>query len=63
MASIILPFEVWIAYHTDYSDAVIFEKEIDALRYAVDNSMKVKKVSNGQSIVTGFFHGLIDKED
>lgn len=45
------PNGVWIAYYVeDYSDVVIFEEEIDALRHAVDRSMKVKFVQWDHSI-------------
>lgn len=32
---------VWVAYHSDWSGARVFLHEIEALRYAVDNSASV----------------------
>lgn len=32
---------VWIAYHHDWSAAMIFDNEVGALRYALDNHMSV----------------------
>lgn len=40
----------WIAYYGDYSDAVIFDDEIDALRHAVEHAMSVKFLLWGMSI-------------
>lgn len=43
-------FHIWVAYHLDWSEIVVFHREIDALRYAVANGTQVKKVVNCQSI-------------
>jgi hypothetical protein len=43
-------FHIWVAYHLDWSEIVVFLREIDALRYAVANGTQVKKVVNCQSI-------------
>lgn len=43
-------FHIWVAYHADWSEMVVFLREIDALRYAVANGTQVKKVVNCQSI-------------
>ena len=32
---------VWLAFYSDRSDLVIFESEVDALRYAVRHRMEV----------------------
>ncbi len=38
----------WVAYFPDWSGFRIFRTEIDALRHAVDNQMKVVLVHDGQ---------------
>jgi hypothetical protein len=40
---------VWFAYHSDMSGVVPFATEIDALRYANQWSMQVKRVSYGDA--------------
>jgi hypothetical protein len=40
---------VWVAYHSDWSDFVIFRSEMKALRHAVDNTMGVVFVPFGRS--------------
>lgn len=43
--------EVWVVMYADMSSVVIFEHEIDALRYAVENSMTtVKRVTFGEPL-------------
>lgn len=39
----------WMACHYDWSEFVIFPTEIEALRYAVENSMRVVPVTFGAS--------------
>lgn len=41
---------VWVAYYSDKSGLVIFDEEIDCLRHAVENSMKVSEVTLGESV-------------
>ena len=41
------PWECWIAYYHDYSGVAVFETEIEALGYAVENSMQVAQYFNG----------------
>lgn len=38
---------VWFAYHTDLSGFAVFLDELEALRYAVENSMQVREVTQG----------------
>lgn len=38
----------WMAYFADYSGMAVFGAEIDALRYAVENGMKVCPVKDGE---------------
>lgn len=33
------PWCVWVAYYQDYSGVVVFETEVEALRYAVNEGM------------------------
>lgn len=44
---------VWLAYHLDWSNFALFGTEIEALRYAVDNSMRVQAVTLPWSQVDG----------
>jgi hypothetical protein len=39
----------WVAYYSDWSSLSIFHSEIDALRFAVDKSMDVIFVPDGES--------------
>ena len=43
---------VWIAYYSDRSGVVPFGSEIEALRYAVDKSMTVRRVPFGEDVFT-----------
>ena len=45
-----MPEGAWVAYHGDFSGFVIFDKEIEALRYAVENSMMVAFIPFGQDV-------------
>lgn len=36
---------VWIAFYSDWSSFALFETEIEALRHAVDHSMRVKSLT------------------
>lgn len=40
----------WLAYHGDFSGLAVFSEEVDALRYAVENSMKVSYVLWGEEL-------------
>lgn len=42
---------VWIAYYHDRSTIVVFDTELKALRYAVENSMAVKFVEWGNEVI------------
>lgn len=42
--------ELWLAYHSDHSDYAVFTSELEALRFAVDNSMLVQRIDPGESI-------------
>jgi hypothetical protein len=42
---------VWLAYHGDWSGWVVFAAEIEALRHAVDHSMRVKFLKYGEDPV------------
>lgn len=43
--------ELWLAYQSDYSQFVIFDNELDALRSAVETLMCVRQISFGEEIV------------
>jgi hypothetical protein len=38
---------IWVAYYYDRSGVAVFETEIEALRYALANSMQVKRAPFG----------------
>lgn len=38
---------MWFCYWLDFSGFAIFDNELDALRYAVENHMECKQVVNG----------------
>jgi len=40
----------WLAYHSDFSGMTVFADEIDALRHAVEHSMKVMPLNSGDDI-------------
>lgn len=42
--------KLWLAYYGDFSDCVVFTSELEALRYAVENSMLVQRIEPGVSI-------------
>lgn len=42
--------DCWVAFHYDFSEVVVFRTEIEALRYALDNHMHVKRVKFGVSL-------------
>lgn len=37
----------WMAYYNDFSDMAVYDNEIDALRYAVNNHMEVIELRPG----------------
>jgi hypothetical protein len=41
---------VWTAFHYDMSEVILFEGEVDALRYAVRNGMQVELIPYGVGI-------------
>lgn len=41
---------LWMAYYEDFSDVLIFGSELEALRYAVNLTMRVKPLELGKSI-------------
>lgn len=38
---------IWVAYYSDWSGFAVFEAEIDALRYAVRQQMRVEWMPYG----------------
>lgn len=46
------PFEVklWLAYYADGSSFVVFDNELEALRYAVANTMQVVPLELGKPL-------------
>jgi hypothetical protein len=38
---------VWLAYYDDWSAMAVFMTEVEALRYAVEHSMRAKEVRFG----------------
>lgn len=44
------PPSFWFAYYYDFSEFAIFESELPALRYAVQNNMQVRMVGEGVGI-------------
>ena len=49
------PAGAWVAYHSDFSDLVVFPAyeqgaELAAYKHAVENSMQVVWVEHGQSV-------------
>lgn len=44
----------WMAFFEDFSDAFIFDSELEALRHAVNNKMSCRFVEWGQSIKLPF---------
>ena len=52
------PFNVWIAYCSDWSEMVVFKNELDCLRYATENYMSAKNVIDCESIR----HGTIEAQ-
>ena len=42
--------DLWLAYYEDFSGLVIFASEIEALRHAVDHTMKVAKIRAGEDL-------------
>lgn len=42
---------LWLAYYSDGSSLVVFDREIDALRHAVEHSMQVRRVALGECLV------------
>ena len=45
----------WLAYYSDFSSLVAFPTEIEALRYAVERHMQVKKICWGFDLRTDNF--------
>lgn len=43
---------IWIAYYSDWSSVVAFTDEVDALRWAVKNTMLVKFVEFGAEVIS-----------
>lgn len=43
------PF-AWVAYYSDFSSAVVFDNELDALRHAVAGSMLCDALTSGEEI-------------
>lgn len=41
---------IWFAYFADFSGFAVFADEMEALRYAVENGMKVKTVETGKDL-------------
>lgn len=51
MSERIMYDELWIAYYRDDSSVVVFDAEIEALRYAVGQDMNVTSVPVGVDVV------------
>ena len=47
------PTGAWIAYHGDMSSFLVFGREVDALRHAVEHSMDVRYVKWGDGWSSG----------
>ena len=41
---------IWLVYYADRSAAVVFDNELEALRYAVENEMKVYYKKYGEQL-------------
>lgn len=41
---------VWLVYYADKSAAVVFSNELEALRYAVENKMRVDYKKFGEQL-------------
>jgi hypothetical protein len=42
--------QLWVVYYHDWSGFAVFDNELLALRYAVENGMAVKQVAYGMDI-------------
>jgi hypothetical protein len=44
------PDQLWVAYYHDWSGFAVFDREILALRHAVERNMAVKQIAYGEDI-------------
>lgn len=43
---------IWVGFHWDFSAVIIFDDELQALRYAEEHHMEVRNVPLGQELVS-----------